>query len=295
MKAASFEYHRPAEVDEACAILAADADARIIAGGQSLVPMMAMRLVRPTRLVDIGRMTALSYVRAVDGAIEIGATTRQCLLERDTLVRNEVPLLAAVLPWIGHAATRARGTIGGSLAHADPAAEMVLVAVTLDATLVCRAAGVTEEIPASLFFTGLMSTALPPGGCLTAIRFPRAGAGRVGVGFHEVNARRSDFAFAAAAAQIALDQDGACCSLAIGIGAITPAPFRLDAVAAAFVGSRIEAAVLTAAIREALHDVETMSDLHATADYRRRAATSLAVRAVMDAAASACAERRHAS
>ena len=292
MKPAPFEYHRPADLDEACAILAADEDARIIAGGQSLVPMMAMRLVRPSRLVDIARIPALSYVREHREEISIGAATLQCVIERDPLVRAEVPLLAKVLPWVGHAATRARGTIGGSVVHADPAAELVLVAITLGARFAYRLGGTSGEIPASDFFAGLMTTALPAASCLTAVRFPRAGADRVGVGFHEINARRSDFALAAAAAEVALNDDDTCRKLAIGIGAITEVPFRLDGVTAAFVGSTIEETALRAAIRDALADVAAMSELHASAEYRRRAAASLAVRAVMDAIVAARTENR---
>jgi CO/xanthine dehydrogenase FAD-binding subunit len=287
MKSAPFAYHRPDDIDQACAILAGDEDARVIAGGQSLVPMMAMRLVRPTRLVDIGRIAALSYVRAEGDAIAIGATTRQCSVERDPVIATHVPLLCKALPWVGHAATRARGTIGGSIAHADPAAEIVLVAVTLNATLVYRANGISSHVPASEFFMGLMTTALPSGACLTAIHFPRMDRGKVGVGFQEINARRSDFAFTAAAAQVALDDDGTCRALALGIGAVTEVPLRLDAVAATFVGQRIEEAGLRNALRDALNDVAPMSDLHASSDYRRRAATTLGVRAVMDAVASA--------
>jgi CO/xanthine dehydrogenase FAD-binding subunit len=293
MKPAPFQYCRPANLDEACAILAVDENARIIAGGQSLVPMMAMRLVRPSQLVDIARIPGLSYVREDGDHIAIGAATRQCTVAGNTLVRAQVPLLAAVLPWVGHAATRARGTIGGSIAQADPAAEIVLAAITLGAQLVYRAAGASLEMPAADFFTGLMTTALPIGGCLVAVHFPRAGRQRVGVGFNEVSARRSDFAFASAAAQIALNDDGTCRTLAIGIGAITEMPFRLREVEAAFVGSTIEQGTLRGAIGEALSAVAAMSDLHATPEYRRRAAASLAVRAVMDAVASARSGERH--
>ena len=133
MKAAPFEYSRVADIDEACAMLAADENARVVAGGQTLVPMMAMRLARPTRLIDINRIAALSYMRAEGDTIAIGATTRQCLVERDKLVATKLPLLARAIPFIGHAATRARGTVGGSLANADPAAELPLIAITLDA------------------------------------------------------------------------------------------------------------------------------------------------------------------
>ena len=227
MKAASFEYSRPATIDEACALLAADENARVIAGGQTLVPMMAMRLARPTRLVDINRIAALAYIREDGDGVAIGATTRQCVLERDPLVAARVPLLARAIPHIGHAATRARGTIGGSLANADPAAEISLIAVTLDATLSYRAAGKTTSIPARGFHIGPMTTALPAGALLTAVRFP-VWKGKIGTGFHEVNARSSDFAFVSAAAQIELGDDGKCKRIAIGVGAATDFPLRLD-------------------------------------------------------------------
>ena len=132
MKPAPFEYARPADLDQACAMLAAGDDARIIAGGQTLVPLMAMRLARPKRLIDIARIGDLAFVRHEREAIAIGATTRQCVLERDAVVRAAVPLLAKVMPFVGHAAIRSRGTVGGSLANADPAAEIALV---LDADL----------------------------------------------------------------------------------------------------------------------------------------------------------------
>ncbi len=286
MKAAPFEYSRAATVDEACALLAADDGARVIAGGQTLVPMMAMRIARPTRLVDISRIAALAYVRDDTDAVAIGATTRQGALERDPVIARRLPLLAKAIPWIGHAATRARGTIGGSLANADPAAETPLIAVTLGATLTYRRNGRDETISASDFFTGIMSTALPDGACLTGVRFP-VWSGRVGVGFHEVSARRSDFAFVAAAAQVELADDGACKRIAIGIGATTDVPIRLDAAETRLHGSRLDAADVRAALTNALAGIEMLSDLHATDSYRRRVAVSLGVRAVADAVAGA--------
>jgi len=134
---------------------------------------------------------------------------------------GSLPLVAAAIPWIGHAATRARGTVGGSLANGDPAAELALVAVTLDAALTFRKAGQDGEIPAEDFFLGPTVTALPAAACLTGVRFPIWGDDHVGVGFHEVNARKSDFAFVSAAAQVALDAEGICRRAAISIGAIT--------------------------------------------------------------------------
>ena len=287
MKAAPFEYSRPATVDEVCALLAADEDARIIAGGQTLVPMMAMRLARPARLVDIARITELSYISARDGYVAIGAATRQCMVEDQPTVAAKLPLLAAAIPWVGHAATRARGTVGGSLANGDPAAELALIAVTLDATLIFRKAGQDGEIAAAGFFLGPTVTALPAAACLTSVRFPIWREGRVGIGFHEVNARRSDFAFVSAAAQIALDADGICRRAAIGIGAITDVPFRLHGIEHALIGNRPEPAKLRPAIEAMLAGIEVNTDLHASAAYRRRAAATLALRAIADACESA--------
>ena len=292
MKSAAFEYSRPADLAEACALLAQEDDARLIAGGQTLVPLMAMRLARPKRLIDIARLPELAFVRNDDGQVTIGATTKQCVVEQDPLVRAGVPLLATVMPFVGHAATRARGTVGGSLANGDPAAEIVLVAVTLGATLVYREGDAAREIAASAFFTGPMLTALPPAACLTCIRFPVWQDARVG--FHEVNARRSDFAFASAAAQIVVDEEGICRRLALGIGAVTPVPLRLDRLAEALIGSRIEDKRLRELARAALAEIEPLSDLHASADYRRRAAATLMVRAIAEAYRSAQGQASHA-
>jgi len=295
MKPAAFEYARPASLDEACAMLAAGGDdIRIIAGGQTLVPLMAMRLARPKRLIDIARISELAFVRKEGDTVVIGATTRQCVLEHDPIIGADVPLLAKVIPFIGHAPTRARGTIGGSLANADPAAEIALVAVTLGATLSYREGSAAAEIPASEFFVGPMMTSLPAAGCLTSIRFPVWPNERIGTGFHEISARKSDFAFASAAAQVALDEDGKCRRLALGIGAVTPSPMRLDVVGQAIEGTRPEKENVREAVTAALRNIEPLSDLHASAEYRRRVAVSLAVRAIAEACGAAESRGAHA-
>jgi CO/xanthine dehydrogenase FAD-binding subunit len=293
MKAAPFEYFRPTNVDEACALLAADDNARVIAGGQTLVPMMAMRLARPTRLVDIARIAELSYIREEDDGVAIGAATRQCMAERDALVAAKVPLLARAIPCIGHTATRARGTIGGSLAHADPAAELPLVAVMLEAVLRYRSAEGTGELPAGEFFIGPTITSLPVGACLAAVRFP-VWPGRVGTSFTEVNARQGDFAFVSAAAQVELDDAGLCKRIAIGIGAATDVPLKLDLAEEQLTGTTLEEAEISEAVRAALAEVETTADLHASAEYRRRVALSLALRAAAQAKADAQGRAAHA-
>ena len=272
-------------------MLAAGDDVRLIAGGQTLVPLMAMRLARPKRLIDIARIAELAFVRGEPDAVVIGATTKQCILERDPLIRGQVPLLAKVMPFVGHAPIRARGTIGGSLANADPAAEIALAAIILDATVVYRDGDKEVEIRAFDFLTGPMMTVLSPSSCLTCVRFPIWREARMGVGFHEVSARRSDFAFASAGAQIALDENSACRRLALGVGAVTSVPLRLDTLARtlegregyAFEGGAAEQSKLRDAVAAAIAEIEPLSDLHASADYRRRAATTLLMRAIADA------------
>jgi carbon-monoxide dehydrogenase medium subunit len=283
MKPAAFEYSRPADIDEACALLAADDGARVIAGGQTLVPLMAMRLARPSRIIDIARIPGLAYVRDDGNDIAIGATARQHVIESDLIIRAKLPLLAKVMPFVGHTATRARGTVGGSLANGDGAAEIVLVAATLGATLVWRDAGTNNSMTASEFFLGPMVTALPLTACLAEARFPVWPEPRVGVGFHEVNVRRSDFAFVSAAAQIALDADGRCSRAAIGIGAATAVPLRLDAVAEELKGKRFDEVAVRNSLTAALAGIEAMADLHASAEYRKRVAVTLGVRAIADA------------
>jgi xanthine dehydrogenase iron-sulfur cluster and FAD-binding subunit A len=292
LKPAPFEYCRPADLDEACAMLheAAADEARVIAGGQTLVPLMAMRLARPRRLIDIARLGELAFVRREQGTIAIGATTKHYVLEQDPLVRAELPLLAKVMPHVGHAPIRVRGTIGGSLANADPAAEIVLVAITLGAALVYRDGASTIETPAHAFFTGAMTTTLPPTAVLTCARFPIWPHARIGVGFHEVSARSSDFAFAAAAAQVALDEAGICRRSALGIGAICSVPLRLDRLGDMLEGrslDQVDENLIRDEVASILADTEIFADLHASADYRRRAATTLLARAITDAFRSA--------
>jgi CO/xanthine dehydrogenase FAD-binding subunit len=245
--------------------------------------MLAMRLARPARLVDIARIPGLAGLREEADAVVIGATTRQVEAERSAIVARRVPLLARALPFVGHAPTRNRGTLGGSVANADPAAEIPLVLVTLGGSIVVRDGGETQEIAAQEFVLGPMMTALASGGLAVALRFPCWTTGRIGVGFHEISTRASDFAFAAAAAQVALDVSGRCTRCAIGIGAATPRPVRLDEVAKKLIGSTLDDTDIRAAVADAVDELEIMVDSHASPDYRRRAGKALAVRALSDA------------
>src|SRR3954471_13617641 len=218
MKPAPFEYIRRQLLAAACVFLVGDERARAIAGGQTLVPMLAMRLARPTKLIDIMRLPELAGIRPDGDALVVGATTRQVVADQDPLVHASVPLLARVLPWVGHPPTRNRGTIGGSIANADPSAEIPLVAVTLGAEILLATAQGGRSVPADVLFIGAMLTTLELGECIRAIRFPVWPHKRIGTGFFEITARRSDFAFVAAAAQVALDEEDRCIDVALGVG-----------------------------------------------------------------------------
>jgi CO/xanthine dehydrogenase FAD-binding subunit len=281
MKPAPFEYVRPASLAEACALLAADEDARVIAGGQTLVPMLAMRLARPARLIDILRLPELAGIREENGAIVVGATTSQALAERDSVIRASVPLLAQVLPWVGHPPTRNRGTIGGSIANADPSAEIPLAAVTLGAEILLAAAQGARSVRAHDFFIGAMLTTLGQGECINAIRFPVWPHKRIGTGFFEISARRSDFAFVAAAAQVALDDEDRCIDVALGVGGVGDRPLRLDV--SFLVDTKLDAASVSDAVHAASLELDASSDLHASAAYRRRVAITLGIRALEQA------------
>jgi carbon-monoxide dehydrogenase medium subunit len=250
--------------------------------------MLAMRLARPAILVDISRLPELSGIRREGDFVVIGAATRQAEAEKSEIVRAHVPLLAQALPWVGHQPTRNRGTIGGSIVNGDPAAEIPLIVRTLDAELVVEHATKQEIIRARDFFLGAMSTALPAGGCLREVRFPIWRGERLGGGFHEISARRSDFAYVAAAAQLRLDNEE-CGAVALGLGGIADRPIAIDM--RALIGSCINEALITdathIAVEAAISQLDIASDLHASAAYRRRLAFTLAVRAMSDAFASA--------
>ncbi|MBV9065477.1 MAG: FAD binding domain-containing protein [Methylobacteriaceae bacterium] len=270
---------------EACSILADDEDALPIAGGQTLVPMLAMRLARPTILVDILRLPELKGIGRANGALVLGAATPQVEAERSALVASDLPLLAKALPWVGHQPTRNRGTVGGSVANADPSAEIPLVAATLGAEIVMQSREEEKVLAADDFFLGAMSTALEPGYCVKELRFPVWPKGRLGVGFHEISARKSDFAYASAAVQLTADDNDKCLAIVLGLGGLSDRPVRvsLDPI----IGKELRATSLETIVAEAVGDAcdgfDLRSDIHASASYRRRLAISLAQRAMRDA------------
>ena len=287
MKAAPFEYARPETLVEACCLLAEHgADAKLIAGGQSLVPMMAMRLARPAWLIDISRLAELQGIVAPsetsaegDGVFAVGAGVRQGVIERNQLARANLPLLARALNWVGHVQTRNRGTIGGSIVHGDVSAEIALVACVLDATLELRDSSGTSELSAREFFLAPMITAIAPEQCLADIRFPvwRSGAKDTlrGCAFEEVSVRHGDFALVSACTQLELDADGRCLRLELGIGGAAPVPLALPEIGVQLRGARLDDRAIDAAAAAAVDLTDPEGDLHASADYRRHLAQVL--------------------
>jgi CO/xanthine dehydrogenase FAD-binding subunit len=284
LKAASFDYARAASVAETCDLLARHGDgAKLIAGGQSLVPMMAMRLVRPAFLVDINEIDALKFVKTEKDAGRTGACTRQCVVERDDALAARVPLLRQALAWVGHVQTRNRGTVGGSLAHADPSAELPLVAQVLGARIVLRSSKGARTLEAEKFFTGPMATAVRHDECLEEIRWPIWDEKRCGSAFTEISIRHGDFAMVAAAAQFALGADGRCSRAAFGLGGAAGTPLAFPKIAARLVGTRLEDEAIEDAAGAAAKETEPGGDLHASKEYRRHLARVLAARALREA------------
>ena len=284
MKPAPFEYSRATSTVEACELLRRHGDeAKILAGGQSLVPMMAMRLVRPAWLIDINEISALKFVNIEKDAVRVGACTRQCTVERDQALAVRVPLLAQALAWVGHVQTRNRGTIGGSLAHADPCAELPLVAQVLGARMLLRSAKGTRLVEAEKFFSGPMATSARSDECLEEIQWPAWSSRHTGSAFTEISVRHGDFAMVAAAAQIAVDGDGRCVRAAFGMGGAGGTPLAFPKIAARLVGTRLDDEVVKDAAHAAAAETEPGSDLHASAEYRRHLAGVLAARVLREA------------
>jgi CO/xanthine dehydrogenase FAD-binding subunit len=288
LKSAPFEYSRAASIAEACELLARHGgDAKLLAGGQSLVPMMAMRLLRPAWLVDINEIAALKFVAAEGDAVRTGACTRQVALERDDALAARVPLLRQALAWVGHAQTRNRGTVGGSLAHADPSAELPLAAQVLAAGIVLRSGAGARTVTADAFFAGPMMTSARPDECIEEIRWPVWREPRAGSAFTEVSVRHGDFALVAAAAQLGLDAAGRCTRAAFGLGGAGGTPLAFPKIAARLIGTNLEDGALEDAARSAAAECDPGGDLHASAGYRRHLARVLLVRVLRDARAGA--------
>jgi aerobic carbon-monoxide dehydrogenase medium subunit len=281
MKSAPFAYDAPETIDAAVALLAEHgSDAKVLAGGQSLVPLMNMRLARPSVLVDINRIASLQHIRLeADGSLAIGAGTRQSAAERSSEVARGWPVLVEALRQVGHIVIRNRGTIGGTLAHADPAAELPTLAVALDATF--RVIGPRGErtVRARDAYLSYLTTVLEPDEILTEVRFP-ALAPRSGAAFLEISRRHGDFALVAAAAMVAVDNAGRCTNVAVALGGVAPTPVLAVPRKGELQGQPLDEASLRDASREYTAHLDPPTDVHADAEYRSEVAAVLTRRAL---------------
>jgi carbon-monoxide dehydrogenase medium subunit len=284
VKPPPFHYHDPGTVPEIVDLLGRLDNARLLAGGQSLMPMLNMRFVLPDHVIDLNRVAELAYITETDGALSIGAMTRQRDIEFSAVVARRCPLLADAIRQVGHRQTRNRGTIGGSLCHLDPAAELVAVAAALDATVEVTGSRGARRIAFADFPRGYMTPALEPDELLSAVHLPLWPDGH-GHGFVEFARRHGDFAIVSAAALLELDDRGRIKRAALTLGGVGPAPLRMRALEQALTGRLASAAVF----REAsalCRDVEVLEDVHAPASYRQHLAVVLSRRALEQAHAS---------
>jgi aerobic carbon-monoxide dehydrogenase medium subunit len=287
MKPPDFDYLVPRSVEEAIDALARRGDqAKVLAGGQSLVPLMNLRLASPAALVDVNELRELDYVRARDGGLAIGAVTRQSTLERSPLVAERLPILVEALGHVGHPAIRHRGTVGGSLAHADPAAELAAVMLALDAGVEARGPNGARQVAAADLVTGYLTTSLAPDELLVEVRVPSPPPGTGGA-FVELARRYGDFAICGAAALVTLDSGGRCERVRLALCGAGPGPVRAHAAERALVGEPRWAAAIEAAAQRVGDEVDPPSDIHGSAGYRRKMAVVMARRALQQAAARA--------
>lgn len=287
MKPPRFEYLRAESAAGAVAALAEHGEgARILAGGMSLVPMMNFRLAQPTHLVDITHVAELQTVEVFGGEVVIGAAVRQVAVERSEAVQAACPLLIDALHEVAHPTVRNRGTVCGSLAHADPSSELASVALTLDATFVIEGPGGRREVPAREFFLGPYTTAINTGEMLVQVRFPSLAAG-AGTAIAEFNRTHGNFALAGATALVELASDGTFSRVALTVFGAGSSPWRATATEEALVGKAPTAENIDAASEFSVEADDCRSDMHGSASYRSRVARAYAARVLTTAASRA--------
>jgi aerobic carbon-monoxide dehydrogenase medium subunit len=286
MKLPPVEYEAPGTVSEVLDLLAEHEDeASVLAGGQSLIPLLALRLAQPAVLIDINGVAELSGVSTNDGWVTIGATTREYVAEESATIAESVPLLAAALPLIGHEAIRSRGTVGGSLAHADPAAELPAVARALNAEFVVRGPSGERVVPAAEWFEGYLTTSRGPDELLTEVRFLAARPG-TGTSFQEVARRHGDFAMVGLATSVTLNA-GTITDARLAFAGVSDVPARATAAEELLEGERPTAELFDEAARVAAADIDPPSDLHGSAEYRKKVAAALVRRGLREAVSNA--------
>ena len=284
---AQFEYQAPATLEEAVSLLAGDPDgAKVLAGGHSLIPAMKLRLAQPQLLVDIARIKSLAYIREEGDQILIGATTTHYQLESSDLLKQICPLLPACAASIGDVQVRNKGTIGGSLAHSDPAGDWPAAALALGAELVLKGPNSERTVKADSFFVDLLTTDLQPGEILREIRIKKP-SGRFGQAYKKVPHPASGFAVVGIAVHLGLNADGSCAGAGIGVTGVAIKAFRATGVESALTGTTLDDQTIAAAAAKVCDGINPTTDLYATADYRRHLAKVHTRRALKAALASA--------
>jgi aerobic carbon-monoxide dehydrogenase medium subunit len=281
MKPPPFSYHDPRKVDDVVGLLGRLDNAKLLAGGQSLMPMLSMRFVLPDHIVDLNRVEGLAHIREADGALDIGAMTRQRDLEESDLVARCCPLMHQAIRLVGHRQTRNRGTLGGSLCHLDPSAELVACAAALDATVTVHGPNGARAIAFAAFPVGFMTPAIDLNELVTAVRFPCWPAGH-GHGFVEFARRHGDFAIVSAAALLTENAKGEITRASVTIGGVGVAPIRAVEVEVALLGQMPDDQCLRAA-SELCRKLDAIDDVHASSSYRQHLATVMARRALEQA------------
>ena len=283
MKPPPFEYDDPQTVDEALALLAEHGeDAKVLAGGQSLVPLLNFRLANPDRIVDVNSVSELDYLHLEDGVLRIGALTRHATLERSSEAAEAVPLLRDAVRQVGHVQIRNRGTVGGSVAHADPAAELPVAFKALGARFHVRSARGKRVLGDDELFVTHLTTSLAPDELLTEIEVPVPPGGTRGA-LVEFTRRHGDFALAGAAVLVQLDGDGVCRAASIALLAAAPIPLRAHAAEEVLLGSRLDATTAAEAASRAVADVSPTGDIHGSSEYRRGLLETMVRRALAEA------------
>lgn len=280
MKAAAFDYLRPTSLDQAIEMLANAGDsAKVLAGGQTLVPMMAFRLAQPSVLVDLNRIDGLSYIREDGGVLRIGAMTRHREVERSELVRRYCPMLAQAIRWVAHPVIRNRGTAGGSLCHADPAAEWPTVAVALRAVMLLRSPRGARRVAAGDFFTSLLTTAVEADEILVEIELPKARANS-GAAFLEVSRRHGDFALVSVAAALGAGRSGEIDDVRLALGGVAMVPVDASRTAEMLLGRKPAEPAFDELGSAVARELAPPDDIHASALYRQEVAAGLVARAL---------------
>ncbi len=280
MKPAAFEYDDPKTLDETLELLAVHGDdCKVLAGGQSLVPLMNFRLARPAHLIDINGVDELGGLRRDQGRLLIGAMTRHAEVERSNVVAEGWPLLHDAIGWVGHSQIRNRGTVGGSVAHADPAAELPAVFAALDATFHLRSKRGSRALGWRQFFVAEFTTALAPDELVTMVEVPAPDPG-TGSAFVEFARRHGDFALGGAAVTVKVGRDGRCERAAIALLSAAPAPVRAESAERGLAGATLDEAAIKAAAAEGVRDLHPTSDLHGSSEYRVRLLRTMIERAV---------------